>query len=81
MPDGAVLDGLNDWDGDGMTNAKEFEFGFNPIDPTSYGTLPASTPLGLLVLVLLLLACEELVRGVCARTHHIRSHHGAGGRP
>ncbi len=35
-PDG-VEDGDNDFDGDGMSNAEEFVFGYNPIDPHSVG--------------------------------------------
>jgi hypothetical protein len=41
-PDG-ILDGRNDWDGDAMTNADEFTWGFDPIDPASYGPVPTAT--------------------------------------
>jgi len=46
-PDG-IPDGQNDWDGDGMTNAEEFAWGFNPIDPLSFATLPLPWPLAVL---------------------------------
>jgi len=32
-----VSDGDNDFDGDGMTNAEEFVFGYNPVDAHSFG--------------------------------------------
>jgi len=32
-----VLDGYNDFDGDGMSNAEEFIFGYNPADPDNFG--------------------------------------------
>jgi len=51
-PDG-IPDALNDWDGDGMTNAQEFLWGYNPADPTSFGELPATNPYGLCLLGLL----------------------------
>lgn len=51
-PDG-VPDGLNDYDGDGMTNALEFTFGFNPLDPESFGLLPWGSPVGIAALALL----------------------------
>ena len=35
-------DGFNDWDSDGMSNADEFLFGYNPIDPNSVGHPSAS---------------------------------------
>jgi len=41
-PDG-IPDGQNDWDGDGMSNAQESAWGFNPIDPLSFGLLPLSS--------------------------------------
>jgi len=50
-PDG-IDDGQNDYDGDGMTNAEEFSWGFNPLDPSSYGQLPASFWPSLLLLTL-----------------------------
>ena len=37
-PDG-IPDGMNDWDGDGMTNAEEFQWGYDPLDPLSYTEL------------------------------------------
>ena len=54
QPDG-VPDGLNDYDGDGMTNALEFMFGFNPLDPQSFGLLPWGSPAGTAVLALSIL--------------------------
>lgn len=50
-----VLDGENDWDGDGMSNHDEFTFGFNPIDPLSFGEMPASSWVGLCVILLTIL--------------------------
>jgi len=41
VPDG-IPDGQNDWDGDGMSNETELQWGYNPIDPASYGELPLS---------------------------------------
>ena len=54
-PDGTP-DGLNDWDGDGMTNRDEFTFGYNPIDPGSWAELPALLIAGCSMLMLLLFA-------------------------
>ena len=54
-PDG-VPDGQNDWDGDGMANGAEFEWGFDPLYAGSYGELPATRPAGRYVLCLLLTA-------------------------
>jgi len=34
-----VDDGYNDFDGDGMTNAEELIFGYDPFDPNSFGVL------------------------------------------
>jgi len=53
-PDG-IPDGQNDWDGDGMTNAEEFRWGFNANDAESYGILPAASVWGLVMLAALLL--------------------------
>ncbi len=52
-PDG-IPDGQNDWDGDGMSNALEFQFGLNPLDFGSAGPVPAVDLLGLTLLALLL---------------------------
>ena len=49
-PDG-IPDGANDWDGDGMTNSEEFQWGFDPLDETDFGTLPAASPIALGLLV------------------------------
>jgi len=46
-PDG-VLDGENDYDGDGTSNADELALGGNPLDPESY--VPAASLGGLLAL-------------------------------
>ena len=54
-PDG-VPDGQNDWDGDGMANGAEFEWGFDPLYAGSYGELPATRPAGRYILCLLLTA-------------------------
>ncbi len=54
-PDG-MLDGWNDWDGDGMTNRDEFTFGYNPIDPDSWAELPLFGPEGRCLLTLLMAA-------------------------
>jgi len=53
-PDG-IPDGQNDWDGDGMTNAEEFRWGFNANDAESYGILPAASVWSLVMLAALLL--------------------------
>ncbi len=51
-PDG-IPDGRNDWDGDGMSNADEFTFGFNPTDAASFGEMPLRAwPLGVVLLAL-----------------------------
>lgn len=50
-PDG-IPDGQNDWDGDGMTNAEEFQFNCNPLDPASGGPVPVSSLIGLGLMVL-----------------------------
>lgn len=34
----SLIDGWNDWDNDGMNNEDEFTFGYNPINPASFGT-------------------------------------------
>ena len=61
-PDG-MADGLNDWDGDGMSNADEFSWGYNPIDPLSSGILPAVGLAGLAALCgLCLLGGSRMVR-------------------
>jgi hypothetical protein len=52
-PDG-VRDGWNDWDGDGVNNAHEFRFGYDPTDPDSWPALPALTTTGISALVLVL---------------------------
>jgi hypothetical protein len=57
VPDG-VPDGQNDYDGDGMSNADEFTFGYNPIDPGSWAEVPAFTGIGLFVLIALALAAR-----------------------
>ncbi len=40
-PDG-IPDGLNDYDGDGMSNRDEFQWDYNPVDPDSFGEVPLS---------------------------------------
>ncbi len=53
-PDG-VLDGRNDWDGDGLSNEIEFALGLNPIDPVDVVETPTAsvTSVGLTTLLLL----------------------------
>jgi len=46
-----VPDGQNDYDGDGMSNADEFTFGYNPIDPGSWAEVPTVTVIGLAMVV------------------------------
>lgn len=58
-PDG-IADGQNDWDGDGMTNAQEYQWHFNPLDPQSFGQLPATSLGGLLCLIFLVLLFAAL---------------------
>jgi len=61
-PDG-VPDGWNDYDGDGMSNADEFTFGYNPIDPGSWAEVPTVTVIGLaMVLVAVLLVARSSIR-------------------
>ncbi|NIA14434.1 MAG: hypothetical protein GWP08_10150 [Nitrospiraceae bacterium] len=55
-PDG-IPDGDNDWDGDGMSNALELTWGFDPLDPASHFPLPASHWLGL---------CLTVIGAMCA---------------
>jgi hypothetical protein len=57
-PDG-VPDGQNDYDGDGMTNADEFTFGYDPLDPNSWAEVPVGTVASLALLVLLSLAARK----------------------
>ena len=54
-PDGTP-DGHNDWDGDGMSNADEFTWGSNPIDPDDIAQLPAVSRYECALVVLLSLA-------------------------
>ena len=54
-PDG-VPDGQNDWDGDGMSNADEFQWGCNPLDADSYAELPLTRRACLFMSVCLLAA-------------------------
>jgi hypothetical protein len=54
-PDG-VPDGLNDYDGDGMTNAAEFMWDTDPLDPMSWAEAPVLTVIGLSVALFLVLA-------------------------
>ena len=49
-----VLDGQNDYDGDGMSNADEFTFGYNPIDPGSWAEVPDITAIGFAMVVMFL---------------------------
>jgi len=55
VPDG-VRDGQNDYDGDGMTNAEEFTFGYDPLDPESWAEVPGLTVVGGIVLAVLAIA-------------------------
>ncbi len=50
-PDG-VLDGLNDYDGDGGANAAEFAMGSNPLDPSQ--ALPATSLAGVAAMAALI---------------------------
>jgi len=61
VPDG-IRDRDNDWDGDGVSNGREFTFGSNPADPNDTVDLPqAQGPaLGLLALSLSLAAARTL---------------------
>jgi len=59
-PDG-IRDGLNDWDGDGMSNADEFRFGYDPIDPMSWGEVPALTFIGAVALALLVVTAAKRI--------------------
>ncbi len=49
-----IPDGQNDWDGDGVSNETEFDYGWNPADPLDPGAMPAAGGFGLLALALLL---------------------------
>lgn len=49
-----------------LTYRHEFMYGFNPLDPEDYGTLPAASTLGLLCLICLLFTC------CCYRKHLLR---------
>jgi C1A family cysteine protease len=61
-PDG-VPDGRNDWDCDGVTNAREFAFGYDPTDPEDWPALPLVRVSGCAVLALLILAAARRVCG------------------
>ncbi|MCP4643594.1 MAG: hypothetical protein GY851_24310 [bacterium] len=64
-PDG-ILDGQNDWDGDGMTNADEFTWGYDPLDPASFTEVPISWwPMAFVIL--LLCAAIALRAGILGR--------------
>jgi len=61
-PDG-IPDGQNDWDGDGMSNADEFAWGYSPVDPLSFAVLPVAGLAGLVALCgLCLLGGSRLVK-------------------
>jgi len=61
-PDG-VRDGRNDWDGDGVTNAREFAFGYDPTDPEDWPVLPLLGVSACAVLTLLILAAARRTYG------------------
>jgi hypothetical protein len=69
-----VPDGRNDYDGDGMTNADEFAWGTNPLDPSSFAQLPVVTVIGSCALVMLFVssvgAATRLVRRRLPRERH-----------
>jgi hypothetical protein len=50
-----VPDGFNDYDGDGMSNADEFRWDTNPLDPMSWAEVPALSVIGLSAAVMLIL--------------------------
>jgi C1A family cysteine protease len=66
-PDG-VPDGRNDWDGDGVSNAREFAFGYNPTDAESWPALPLVGVVGCGVLTLLMLAVARRTHGTRVKT-------------
>jgi len=49
-PDG-TLDGHNDWDGDGVSNADEIAAGEDPLSPPGFVAVPALSPVGRIVLI------------------------------
>jgi hypothetical protein len=63
----SVLDGFNDYDGDGMSNSDEFRWDTDPLDPMSWAEVPVLTVIGLSVAALMILAAAavrlRLVRG------------------
>ena len=63
-PDG-IPDGQNDYDGDGYSNAFEYQWGLNPFEPDYDVPFPASSPLTLFLIVLGILSfgCVCLPRG------------------
>ncbi|MCK5861662.1 MAG: hypothetical protein KAH38_04200 [Candidatus Hydrogenedentes bacterium] len=62
-PDG-IPDGRNDWDGDGMTNADEFDWGFDPTNPMDFGNVPVASPIAQAILAALIigLSCLVIIR-------------------
>jgi hypothetical protein len=63
-----VPDGRNDWDGDGVSNAREFAFGYNPTDAESWPALPLVGVVGCGVLTLLMLAVARRTHGTRVKT-------------
>lgn len=49
-----ILDGENDWDGDGVSNAQEFSDGTGPLDPLDAVQMPVLNWVGLVIVAILL---------------------------
>ena len=64
-PDG-IFDGANDWDGDGLSNATEFQHCTNPLDPEKKVSL-AWWPLTLVLGATYVLKSRSRGRNLCAR--------------
>jgi hypothetical protein len=56
IPDG-IPDGMNDFDGDGFTNAEEFAMGENPVFVWGYFGVSATSPVTLVVTLAFMLCC------------------------
>jgi len=72
VPDG-IPDGANDYDGDGMLNRDEFQWGTNPLDPLEWADVPAAGGLALLAMIALVSAMGCLVIHAGARFYGSRS--------
>jgi hypothetical protein len=72
VPDG-IPDGINDYDGDGMLNRDEFQWGTNPLNPLEWADVPAAGGLAVLAMMALVSAMGCLIIHAGARLYGSRS--------